>query len=731
MSIRRLVLVLWLVPSIALAQGADKAAPDKPVAGEDDQLYSCKSRDAVVQVSFKPDTELKDLITWAMGFTCKNFVFNPSIIGAQKKVTIIAPNKMSAAEAYRVFLVALSTLSYTVVPKGNVLKIIEASTAKSSTVPIQKHGVPSGEQIVRYVLRPAYATAESLAPALQALKSPDGDVQVISSMLLVTDYGSHIADMLSLVKLIDVPKGSDGIYTLPVLHADAAKLAEKITSILGMQSTAATPAAPKPGDKPAAGTPAITAALPSRLLVDERTNTLIVASTEAGYNRVKALVDRLDIALDIEGGAQFHVYRLSSAIAEELAKTLNESINGAQAASPKQPPGAPIPQPMAPLDNLGATLQGQVRVIADKPTNSLLVMSSGRDFLAIKQVIQELDIPRRQVYIETVILEVTTGDKLDLGSSSHSFLPWLDNAVLVGGVQMPNLKSVSLESLIGAEGLLAGLVGKELANLPGLSGKSIPSYGLLFQAIGKSSNTNLVSTVAMMGVDNEESKKKVGINIPYKKGSTPVLNGTSQVENFDRRDVGIELTIKPHISGDDMVLLEVKHEASDLFSKDADGPVWSTRSLDTRVVVRDQQTVVIGGLTQDKTIDDTTKVPLLGDIPILGYLFKYKHREKTKTNLLILLTPYIVKDQMDIETIHQRKVREYQEFTGSFRRLDNAAYHPKIDYTRKRGVVEEINRAQLAIEQDIAAQAALRSPPKVQSGAIEYGTPEPETTAKP
>jgi len=721
MTIRgRAVLTSMLfAPALALAQPVG----EQPVLGEDERLYSCKSRTGEVAVTFKPETEVKDLLTWVMGFTCKNFVLDPRIVATGRKVTIIAPNKMTAAEAYRVFLVALSTINYTLVPKGNIVTVVESSTAKNQTVPLYKHGVPdNNDQYVRYVYRPKYAQAESLVQAFTALKSGSGDVQLVGSILLVTDYASHVRDMLSFAQLIDVPKGSDGIYTITVNHADAKTVADQVTSIIGMQ-TAAAPAPRTPNERPSP----VAAAVPSKIVVDVRTNTLIISATQAGYDRAKALVERIDIPLDIEGGTTFHVYKLGSAIAEELSRTLNDAIQGQ--GRPPQKPGGPPPPPMA--DALGTAIEGQVRVIADKPTNSLLVMSSGRDFLAIKDVIKMLDIPRRQVYIEALILEVQVGSSLDIGTSIHGGIPTNGGAIAVGGVQLPNLRSMAVGSAAAANGLIGALVGPQLANSKSIVGTSIPSYGVLFQALGGNASTNIISAPSFIGIDNKEAKQKVGVDIPYKRGFSLITSGdVPPAQNIDRKVLALELNITPHISSDETVLLEIKHESADLGERDAElGPTWSTRSLETSVVVRDQHTVVIGGLMQEREISSTSKVPLLGDIPILGYLFKYKTRSKRKSNLVIMLTPYIIKDHMDLEAIHARKRREHDEFVRSFGALDGAKYVAKVDYGRKRGFIEEINRTVISVEEDVAARGSFHKPPKVQQGAIEYG--DGEATARP
>ncbi|HEY5935966.1 MAG TPA: type II secretion system secretin GspD, partial [Kofleriaceae bacterium] len=614
------------------------------------------------------------------------------------------------ADAYRLFLTALQTINLAIVPKGKVIRIVDAPTARRETVPLYKSGTPDGsDQIVRYVYRPSYAPVDTLVQTFTALKSDAGDVQLVGTLVMITDYGSHVRDMMSLAKLVDVPKGSDGIYTIPVNHADATKLADKLGNILGLTQQAQ--AAPT---KPELKAP-VAAAAPSKILVDERTNTLIVAASEAGYQRVKALVERLDISLDIEGGASFHVYKLGSAIAEELAKTMTEAITGQQQ-QPKA--GATGPKPAVPaLDNLGAALEGQVRVISDKPTNSLIVVSSGRDFLSLKQIIRELDQPRRQVYIEAMILELAINDETTVGTSSHGLLPVGGTSVLLGGARTGN-DTTDTKSIAGVGGLVAGVFGKHLSVL----GLSIPSYGVLFQALASTGRTNILSAPSIIAVDNETAKYNVGVDIGYSSGSSIVFPGSGAVTNPvpDRKKLGIELEIKPHISVDDTVLLELKHEASDLLVASGPyGPTWSTRSFETRVVVKDQESIVIGGLIQEKSDVTTTKVPLLGDIPILGHLFKSTKVIKKKTNLVILLTPYIIKDQLDVRLIRERKLREHDEYAQSVVSLDRMRYEPRMNYTRKRGLVEDINRTILEVDADLAARAALRPPTTVKPGPIE------------
>jgi general secretion pathway protein D len=644
-----------------------------------------------------------------------------------------------------VFLAALATINLTVVQRGNALRVVEAATARKEALRLMRKGTPDDvEQVVRYIYKPSYVGVESLHQACVAMKSDAGDVLAVGALLMITDYASHVREMLSFARLVDVPGGNDGIYTVAVRHADASKLMEKLNGILNVSNSAPAPprpAAPDPGRSD--GRLAVAAA-PSKILVDERTNTLIIASSEAGYQRVKALVERLDIALEIEGGSSIHVYPLGSAVAEELARTLTATISDGRNARPAGGPPATTPTPpattppppragtappptagsSAPTDGLSPILEGQVRVIPDPPTNSLIVMSSGRDFLAIREVIKQLDLPRRQVYIEVLILEVDAGNDSAIGTTFHGGDPGSNDSVLFGGVKTGDVSTFKiLDSVQGAAGLFGGVIGKSITML----GQSIPSYGVLFQAVAEHAHANIISAPSIIAVDNVEAKYKVGTKIPVNKGTvlTPFGGTAAAQPNIELIEFPLKLDLKPHISNDDMVLLEVKHDADQLTTETARGPRSSTRSFETRVVVHDQETVVLGGLTQEREGTTTSQVPLLGDVPILGYLFKTVTRTKHKTNLLILLTPHILKDRRDLERIQRRKLREHDEFARSVSTLDHMAYEPRIDYTRKRGLVEEINRAVQAAEEDASARAAVTQARPVETGSVEVAVPAP------
>jgi general secretion pathway protein D len=722
------ICLLAAVLAVALALPRHAGAQAKTDPAVEDGLYSCGKAKGPVSVSFKPEVELKDLITWAMGFTCKNFVYSAGIGGRTSKVTIIAPKKMTSSQAWQVFLVGLQTMNLTVVPQGNVLRVVESATAKTEPLPLYRKGGPSAtSQMVRMVMRPENLSVDDVNTALSALKSKDGVVTSLpkSGIVVVTDYGSIISKMRSLMREIDQPSMGENLYLIRVNHADAAELASKLQDILGAQggggSGGGPPVsprgrrgrAPEVAQDSGGGASGEAAAVPSKIIAEERTNSLLVLASQPAYLRVYSLVKRLDVPVGGQDAGRIHVYYLENADAEEMATTLTSAISGISQPAPQAGRGGRAPPRGAPPGG-GASdspaFEGQVRITHDKPTNALVIIASVQDFLALRDVVRKLDIPRMQVFIEAVILEVNVSDSLNLGTSFHGGAALDNGGIALGGLQHAGqLQSINPSTLAGASGLLGGILGPLLAQSQELLGVSIPSFGVLFQALATSGNINVLSSPHILTTNNQEAEISVGENIPYQSGFSTFGAGAGGVAfpnvSVQRQDVALTLKITPHINASDMVRLEIDQEISNIADRDFEGlgPSWAKRAIKTTVVVRDQQSIVIGGLISDRVTLNETKIPLLGDVPILGYLFKYSRRSNTKTNLLVLLTPYVIKDQMDIEEIVQRKVRERSEFVRAYSTFSSRGeVGTKVDYRRKRGLLEEMNRSLLSIEQDAA-----------------------------
>ncbi len=735
----RLSLAIAL-PLLAFTWTSSAQAQDKKESASlEESLYDCpaKQRKGNYVVSLKPDTNLDDLIKWAMTFHCKNFVYSSEIGKRSSKVTIMTPKHMSARQAWNVFLVGLQSMNLTVVPKGNILEIVETSKAKSQALPLFTKGrAPASDQLVRVVLRPQHLSVEDLAKVLQELKSKNGQVTAIAKagIVMVSDMGTNVSKMAELMLTVDQPVVGERLYMIRVQYADATELAAKLTDILGTKDSPVSTGTKKKtkskskrkeivrSSPTTIGASEVQSAVPSKIIADERINSLIVLGSEAAFLRVKSLVKRLDVGIDVEGAGRIHVYRLKHSKAEEMSQTLTAVINGIQ-----QPASTsrstrttrttrPTPRPTANASS-AAAFEGQVRVTHDQPTNSIVAVASVKDFLALRDVIRKLDIARPQVYIEANIVEIGVNNSRQFGTSWHGGkdVDIGDGSLAIGGVQHGDLGSLNVASIATSSGLILGALGPLLDNAEQLIGTSIPSFGVLFNALANASNVNVLSTPHILTTDNEEAEISIGENIPYQ--SSVGVGGAGNpfaaaTQSIQRQDVALTLKITPHINASSMVRLEIDLEISDIASQDFGGlgPSWAKRTIKNTVVVRDQQAVVIGGLMSDKKITSESKVPLLGDIPVLGaLLFKYQTTSTEKRNLLVVLTPHIVHNQMDIERLKERRTREQREFARTFSTFKHIKYEGDLDYRRKRGLLEEINRRVQAIEQDAQVRRELEA----------------------
>jgi general secretion pathway protein D len=663
---------------------------------------------------------------------------------------MIAPSEMTPQEAYRLFLVGLQTMNLTVVPKGRTLEIVESNRARETPLPVYRSGnaVPGQDQVVRVVLRPEHISVEEMTAVVNAMKTSTGVVAPIPSAgaIILTDYGSSIDKLMEVMREVDAPTGTEKIYIIYLQNADAQDVAQKLGEIFGIGRAAgagggvAPPmtaaqrraAAQQGANPPQPGAPNGAAAqggssTPSKIIPDTRTNSLIVIASERAYQRILALVRRLDFAAGGEATGTIHVYYLSNADAEQLAGTMNTLITGVapQRAQP-QAGGRPTNVPAAVTQQQAGAgaFEGQIKLTFDKPTNSLVIVSSPKDFYSLREVIRRLDKPRRQVFVEATIVEVSLDKTRKLGFSYHGGAQFelknADDTTLFGGVEHKQLNSI-LTSPASLDGLIGGVIGPQI---PGLS---IPSIGVLFQLVQNNNEVNVLSTPNILTTDNEPAEISVGQNIPYQSSAlgglgnlgnlaqqqgqnqntvNPLLGLGSLGQSISRQDVALTLKLTPHVSESDFVRLEVDLEISDILSENfgGNGPSWSKRRVKTPIVVRDQQPVVIGGLMSDKISQEESKVPLLGDIPLLGYLFKYQVKRKVKTNLLIFLTPYVIKDQSDIQRIFEQKVDERREFIRAYSSFEEREFDIHVDYRRKRGLLEEINKALIYADEDERAQ---------------------------
>jgi general secretion pathway protein D len=383
-------------------------------------------------------------------------------------------------------------------------------------------------------------------------------------------------------------------------------------------------------------------------------------------------------------------------------------------------------------------LAGEVRIQADTATNALVIVSSPRDYAALSQVIAELDIPRRQVFVEAVIMEVSLERLRNVGLSFHGG-DMVDTAgeqsLVYGGFYPLSTISVDANAL---QGLAVGIRGFELegSDQTLLPGVSIPAFGVLLSALQTDNDVNVLSTPNILATDNVAAEIMVGGNIPVQQGASAglgslaslagaasgsnsgglssLMGGLNPFVSVGYQKVGITLKITPQINESDQVSLEIELEVSEVTGESSLGPIIGQKTAKTTSVVQDQQTVVIGGLMTDSEVETIEKVPFLGDIPILGYLFRHTRTRISKKNLLIFLTPYIIRDPSDFRRIFNRKMEERREFIEQISALREREWSPDLDYSRTNGLFEEINQTihELEVEEQLRLEMESAPPPE-------------------
>ncbi|HXC61716.1 MAG TPA: type II secretion system secretin GspD [Nitrospiria bacterium] len=374
-----------------------------------------------------------------------------------------------------------------------------------------------------------------------------------------------------------------------------------------------------------------------------------------------------------------NVYYLENANAEEMVKVLSGIIAKSGAPTPPRPvsqpqpgPGGPVSLPSGPMAAAGE-FEGLVLIAADKATNALIITASSKDYEKLRDVIKKLDIKRKQVYVEAVIMEISMDHLRQIGAEIQAPLPTtLDaagNSVLsntlspIGGTNFGGLTTFASQGPVGLTGLAIGVVKGTFT----FGGNTFLNVGGLLRALESDNDVNLLSAPQLLTSDNQKAEIIVAQNVPFPTGQSQTVGGNI-LTTIDRKDVGIILRLTPQILDNNTVKLDVYQEISALTNTPQSisgvvvGPTTNKRSATSIVVVKDKQTVVLGGLVQDNLTVSVNKVPFLGDIPVLGWLFKFHSREPVKTNLLIFLTPYIVKEPEDLTAIRSQKTEQMSRF---------------------------------------------------------------------
>ncbi|MBM9613278.1 type II secretion system secretin GspD [Desulfobulbus rhabdoformis] len=599
------------------------------------------------------DVDINLFIKYISELTKKNFIVDRQVQG---KVTVISPTQVSAEDAYRVFESVLEVHGYAAVPSGTVVKIVPSVQARSKSIATLQQGqrATGEDRVVTQIIELKYANPDEIKAMLNPLVSKTSVVLTYtkSGMIILTDYSSNINRLLDIIKAVDVPPDSEEMVIIPLYHASAANVSKALNQLFVTTRT-------KRGVR----------AEVVKIIPFERTNTLIVFASKSSVERVRGVVAKLDADVPRREG-NIHVVYLQHANAEELVNVLmnlpSESSSSTRSTS----------APSGKLRNNSAPpISKEIKIVADKETNSLIITGPREDYEVVENVIKQLDIPRRMVYLEALIMEVKVSKDFNIGVS------WSDgNGSVIGGFSggagdysynaLNTLYNGSLPS-----GFTLGVLGGGIT----IGDVTFPNLGAVLNAYKSDDDVNVIATPQILTTDNKKASIKVGENVPYIT-SKNTTDSEQDYTNYEYKDVATSLTITPQVNQADIVRLEIGVEVVKL--KDTETtttPSTFTRTADTTVIVHNEETVVIGGMIGQDTTKGEYKVPVLGDIPVLGWLFKSHSNSLEKTNLYIFITPHIVENPAELADLYHKKRSGMEKLHREAGDIADQFFHPKSD----------------------------------------------------
>lgn len=615
LSLILLYCLLSLLPASSMAAG--KAPPTETSASKSQRFITINFDSVDIRLFIKYISEL----------TGKNFIIDKTVKGT---VSIISPTRISEEEAYKVFESVLSVNGFTTIQSGAMIKIMPTVRARTENIDTLRHGMSSTpeDRIVTQLIPLTHTTPTEMKKVLAPLISKTSVViaHTQSGMLIVTDMLSNIQKLLSIIESLDVDYSSDEMEVIALEYATASTLATTINTIFRRATT------PKKGG-------VLQGSI--KVVPYDRINAVILLAGPGDILRVKRLIAMLDTKPEKDEG-NIQVVYLQHARAQELAAVLT-ALPGQQQNSNKGPQKTP-------------SISKNVKIMPDEETNALIITASRSEFKALENVIKKLDIPRRMVYLEALILEVDTDTSFDVGVNWIGGGSFSDNtgAILTGfggsdGFNMAGAITAPEGVASVGRGFSLGVLKQGIE----IGGITFPNIAAVLKAFKDKSSINIIATPQILTTDNKQAEISVGENIPYLSTANTADTSERGYENYEYRDVATHLTITPQINQANTLRLEISTEVSKIKSLGEGGvrPTTFKRTANTTVLVQDSETIVIGGIIGHDATEGDTQVPLLGDIPILGWLFKTHSTSHRKTNMFIFITPHIVKNPADMARI--------------------------------------------------------------------------------
>jgi len=576
------------------------------------------------------DADIGALISTVAEVSHKNFIVDPRVKG---KVTVISSRPMNSDEVYQVFLSILKVHGFAAVPSGEVIKIIPDVNAKQEDIPTATAAEPgSGDEMVTRVIQVNNVSAAQLVPILRPLVPQQGHLAAYpaTNVLIISDRASNVERLASIIHRIDKSSDSE-IEVIPLQHASAAEVVRVLTTL-----TRSTTVGKGPG---VAGGQQV-------LVADERTNSILLGGDRSERLRLRAIISHLDAPQ--EAGGNTDVVYLRYAEAKEIVDVLM-GVGKIEEKEAGQSKGTAA----------GAAKRGgSFDIQADESTNSLVITAPPDIMRTLKRVISQLDIRKAQVLVEAAIAEVSGTVARDLG------VQWLfgssNGRTPIGIVNFTNAGTPITDIANAVAGVASSSSSSTSGTLPSIADSLVVggadytkghfSYAAVLNALASDADTNILSTPTLVTLDNEEAEIVIGQNVPFVTGSytnTGATSGsTNPFQTIQRQDVGLTLKIKPQINEGDAMRLDISQEVSSIASSvtGAADIVTNKRSIKTNVMVEDGQVVVLGGLLDKQVRTSVQKVPLLGDIPLLGNLFKARKSDVNKTNLMVFIHPVILRN---------------------------------------------------------------------------------------
>ena len=611
-----------------------------------------------------------------------NVVVDPRVKGT---MSLSSTLPVPPAQALRLFSAQLRTQGFALVENNGIHTVVPEADAKLQGGAVSAGGIPAGGgQVMTQIFRLNHENANNLVPVLRPLISPNNTINVTpgSNALVVTDYADNLQRLGRIVSALDVANAT-GVDVIRLRHGIASDMAPLVQRLLDANTSTAT----GPGNTPAMAE----GGFKTTVLADARANALIVrAANTARLGLVRTLVEQLDLPAASGPGAasgNIHVVYLKNADATRLAITLRAalaadriSVAGTGTTTPGMGNIGSNVSPVTPATNTGAnpatagispsaqpSTGGQIQ--ADPSTNSLIITAPEPQYRQLREVIDRLDQRRAQVMVESLIAEVNADKAAQMGIQWQNILGNRGGNVGVLGTNFGtsgNIVNIAAQGAANGAAAAASLQGGiNIGAFRYVNGTYVLAG--LANFLEKNIGANVLSTPTLMTLDNEEAKIVVGKNVSFQTGNTTVLSGgvASPFQTFERKDVGLTLRVKPQISETGTVKLNVYQEVSDVIKVNNEDRVsdraFSKRAIETNVLVEDGGIIVLGGLLSDNFNDERNQVPGLGEVPILGALFRNENRSRNKTNLMVFLRPVVLRDAEGTQAFSAGR---YQEMIG-------------------------------------------------------------------